>query len=100
VTLTLVVKDALPYAARRHTLFDVGIDFDDARQGMELSQHELWLRYFALGGNAFPTEFEAYLTGALDLPGIEERVLVQALNEREMELASERRWPDAEDESP
>ncbi len=50
------------------------------------------MRYFALGGAAMPTEFEAYLAGALT-PGAAERdILVHALNERSMELGSARRW--------
>ncbi len=51
------------------------------------------MRYFALGGAAMPVEFEACLSGILDLPRGERHVLVHALNERAMELGLTRRWP-------
>jgi hypothetical protein len=50
------------------------------------------MRYFALGGAAMPTEFEAYLAGALKPEPGERDILVHAINERSMELGSERRW--------
>jgi hypothetical protein len=65
---------------------------ETARQDVGLSQGDLWLRYFALGGNAMPTEFEAFLSGVLEPAATEYDILVQALNERSMELGSERRW--------
>lgn len=67
-------------------------NFDEARREVGLSQDELWMRYFALGGTAMPTEFEAYVVGALAPGHGEHDVLVQALNERSMELGSARRW--------
>ena len=72
-------------------------DLDGARQEVGLSQDELWMRYFALGGSAMPTEFEAYLTGALHAEPGEHDILVHAVNERSMELGSDRRWPYAEE---
>ena len=72
-------------------------DLNDARQAVGLSQDELWMRYFALGGAAMPTEFEAYLNGALEPERSEHDILVHALNERSMELGSERRWPYSEE---
>ena len=67
-------------------------DFDSARRDVGLSNDELWMRYFALGGAAMPTEFEAYLAGALEPEPGERDILVHALNERSMELGSDRRW--------
>jgi len=67
-------------------------DFDGARRDVGLTQEELWMRYFALGGAAMPTEFEAYVAGALEPERGERNILVHALNERSMELGSERRW--------
>jgi hypothetical protein len=59
---------------------------DDARQDAGLSQAELWLRYFELGGMSTPIEVEAYLFG-LVVPGAHDHeVLVHALNERFTEL--------------
>jgi hypothetical protein len=66
--------------------------FDGARRDVDLTQEDLWLRYFALGGAAMPAEFEAFLTGALDPEPGEHDILVLALNERSMELGSQRRW--------
>lgn len=67
-------------------------DFDGARRDVGLTQAELWMRYFALGGAAMPTEFEAYVAGALAPERGERDILVHALNERSMELGSGRRW--------
>jgi len=67
-------------------------DFDEARRDVDLSQDQLWMRYFALGGSAMPTEFEAYVVGALDPTQPDHDMLVHALNERSMELGSDRRW--------
>ena len=67
-------------------------NFDAARRDVGLSQDELWVRYFALGGSAMPTEFEAYVVGALEPAQGDHDMLVHALNERSMELGSERRW--------
>ena len=65
---------------------------DGARRDVGLTPDELWMRYFALGGAAMPTEFEAYLVGALDPEPMERDILVHAINERSMELGSQRRW--------
>jgi hypothetical protein len=67
-------------------------DLENARRDVGLTHDELWMRYFALGGAAMPTEFEAYLAGALKPEPGERDILVHALNERSMELGSERRW--------
>ena len=72
-------------------------NLESARQEVGLTQDELWMRYFALGGAAMPTEFEAYLTGALEPERGEHDILVHAINERSMELGSDRRWPYAEE---
>ena len=67
-------------------------DLDGARRVVGLAHDELWMRYFALGGAAMPTEFEAYLAGALKPEPGQRDILVHALNERSMELGSDRRW--------
>jgi hypothetical protein len=77
------------------------VDYDrleGARRDVRLTQDELWMRYFALGGVAMPTEFEAYLAGALHPEPLEHDILVHALNERSMELGSAQRWPYSGDE--
>jgi hypothetical protein len=67
-------------------------DFEEARRDVGLSQDELWMRYFALGGSAMPAEFEAYVVGALAPEQGDHDMLVHALNERSMELGASRRW--------
>ena len=73
-------------------------ELENARREVNLSQEELWMRYFALGGAAMPTEFEAYLAGALSPESGERDILVHALNERSMELGRDKRWTYSEDE--
>jgi hypothetical protein len=72
---------------------------DDARQDAGLSQAELWLRYFELGGMATPIEVEAYLFGLI-VPGAHDHeVLVHALNERFTELGRNHPVPHSGDVS-
>lgn len=47
-----------------------------------LSTEELWVRYFALGGDAGLTEVDAYVHGTGGLPPLQRDVLAQAVNER------------------
>jgi hypothetical protein len=62
-------------------------NFDGARRDVGLSQGQLWMRYFALGGAAMPTEFEAFVVGALDPSPGEHDI-----------LGSDRRWHYAGDD--
>ncbi|MGW3482903.1 hypothetical protein [Rhodococcus indonesiensis] len=55
-----------------------------------LEVEELWLRYFALGGEAGKVEIEAYLNGLLPLPSLQHDLLAHAINERLDELAPPR----------
>ena len=52
----------------------------------ELTSNELWLRYFALGGDAGPTEVDAYLNGLMPFSQLQHNILALALNERLNEL--------------
>ena len=52
----------------------------------ELTTNELWLRYFALGGDAGPTEVDAYLNGLMPFSQFQHNILALALNERLNEL--------------
>jgi hypothetical protein len=63
-----------------------GDALDRARQDAALSQDELWLRYFALGGMTTALEVEAYLFGALRPTAHDRDLLAHALNERFAEL--------------
>jgi hypothetical protein len=52
----------------------------------EFTVHELWLAYFALGGDVGPLEVEAYLNGLMPLPEFQHNILALAVNERLNEL--------------
>ena len=58
-----------------------------------LSNDELWLRYFALGGTAMPAEVRAYVRGTREPARAEYDVVVHAINERYMELHRPERLP-------
>lgn len=70
---------------------------DAARQDAGLSQHELWMRYFALGGMAPALELEAVCYGAMTATDPERDRIVHALNERFTELGRNHPVPYSED---
>lgn len=47
---------------------------------------ELWLRYFSLGGDAGPTEVDAYLNNLMPFTLLQHNILALAVNERLNEL--------------
>jgi hypothetical protein len=64
--------------------------FHDAYAAAELSLGQLWMRYFALGGEASELELDAYLNGAIALPAFQHDMLAHAINERLDEIAPSR----------
>jgi len=64
-----------------------------AFQSSELRVEQLWLAYYALGGNAGRYEVEAYLAELMPLSAHEHNVLAQAVNERLAELPPPPRAP-------
>jgi hypothetical protein len=62
----------------------------DAYDASHLTVSELWLRYFALGGEASEMEVDAYLNSALALPAFQHDMLAHAINERLDEIAPPR----------
>ena len=64
--------------------------FHDAYEASKLTVSELWLRYFALGGEASELEVDAYLNGAMALPSFQHDMLAHAVNERLDEIAPPR----------
>jgi hypothetical protein len=64
--------------------------FLDAFQNSGLSVSQLWLRYFALGGDAGEMELDAYLNGAIALPPLQHDIVAHAINERLDEIAPPR----------
>lgn len=61
--------------------------------GTRLTVEELWLRYFALGGDAGKMEVEAYLAGLMPLASLQHNILAHAINERLDELGPPPRAP-------
>lgn len=59
----------------------------------DLTMEQLWTRYFALGGEAGPTEVDAFLHGLTELPVQQRDILAHAVNEWLGEQAPIRRVP-------
>ena len=57
-----------------------------AQRLADLTLEQLWLRFFALGGDVGLVELEAYLTGLMPLPARQRDMLAHAVNERLDEL--------------
>ncbi len=70
---------------------------DRYRRDAGLSQGELWLRYFELGGMGSALELQAILYGALQPSVHEHDVIAHALNERFVELGGNHPVPYAGD---
>src|SRR3978361_562322 len=64
--------------------------FRDAYDASKLNVAGVWIRYFALGGEASEMEVDAYLNGAIALPAVQHDMLAHAINERLDELAPPR----------
>ena len=67
--------------------------FRAARERGELTVHELWLRYLALGGNGDVFDIDGYLQGLLPLDTLQQDILAVALNERLDEVYRAARIP-------
>lgn len=73
---------------------------DRARRDADLTQEDLWMRYFGLGGMAPAMELEAVCHGAMSTNDPDYDRIVHALNERFTELGRNHPVPyspDAED---
>lgn len=70
---------------------------DRARREAGLSQGQLWLRYFGLGGMTPALELEAILHGMLDTTSCDRDRVVLALNERFCELGRPHPIPYSDD---
>jgi hypothetical protein len=58
-----------------------GRELDARCRELDLTHHDLWLAYFALGGNATFDQIGSYLHGRATLPAREHNMLALALNE-------------------
>ncbi len=65
--------------------------FSKAFRQAQLPADELWLRYFALGGEADPLDVDAYAHGLAEMPVGQRDLLAHAVNERLDELAGNHR---------
>ncbi|HEV2754376.1 MAG TPA: hypothetical protein VG318_01190 [Actinomycetota bacterium] len=68
-------------------------ELDEARRHLGLTLKDLWIRYFALGGNADQIELDAFFHGLSELSRLEYNVLAHAINEAFMDHGAERRVP-------
>lgn len=68
-----------------------------ARQDADLTQHDLWIRYFALGGMTPALELEAVCHGAMTATPTDHDRIAHALNERFTELGRNHPVPYSED---
>jgi hypothetical protein len=66
---------------------------DVARVRAELTVHDLWLRYVALGGTGDAFDLDGYLQGLVPLETFQQDVVAQALNEALDELYRASRVP-------
>jgi hypothetical protein len=64
-----------------------------AREHAGLSLEDLWMRYFALGGDADLMDVDAHLSGLTLLPVLQRDILAHAVNERLDELITQHRVP-------
>jgi hypothetical protein len=68
-------------------MLDQPVDsLDSARRDAGLTQSQLWLRYFGLGGMSPELEVEAIVYGALEPTVPDRNRIAHALNERFSEL--------------
>jgi hypothetical protein len=65
----------------------------EAFRHADLTLEELWLRYFALGGDADLVSVDAHLEGLLSLPPAQVDMVALAINERLDELIAQHRAP-------
>ncbi len=64
-----------------------------ARDRTGLTLEDLWMRYFALGGDADLLDVDAHLSGLTSLPALQSDILAHAVNERLDELIAQHRVP-------
>jgi hypothetical protein len=79
---------------------DVIDPLEHARRGLQMSVHDLWWRYFAIGGMSTELEVEAILYRAIVPSDTDRDFLAVALNERFRELGGDHPIPYSDDEPP
>ena len=66
---------------------------EQARQDLDMTYGELWIRYFGLGGMSTALEVEAFLFEAIRPSDHDYDVVAHALNERHVELGGDHPVP-------
>lgn len=66
-----------------------GRQLDAYRRELTLTNAELWLAYFGLGGTATPAQVDAYLAGTSSLSVREHNTLTLALNEAFLDVGAD-----------
>jgi len=56
-------------------------DVDAGRRRLDMSYHDVWVGYFAVGGNGSLADVRAWLSGDMRLPAHDHDLLVQAIND-------------------
>lgn len=64
---------------------------DRERLSLGMSVPQLWLEYFALGGSMTPSQLGEALSGAAGMGAYDHDLVVQALNERHLEVGNTHR---------
>ena len=82
---------ARPEGGRRED--QVRSPLQSALQHADLTLEQLWMRYFAMGGDADLMDVDAHLAGLLPLPNAQQDMLAHSVNERLDELISQHRVP-------
>ncbi len=96
-----VIARTPPICIERSNVGDSPVDvLDGFRLDAQLSNRELWLRYFELGGMSTGLELEAVLLGFVQ-PSIHDHdVIAHALNERFVEMGGNHPVPYLADAGP
>jgi len=61
-------------------------DIEAGRRHLGMSPQDVWVGYFAVGGNGSQAEVREWLSSAVRLPAREHDLLAQALNDRFTEI--------------
>jgi hypothetical protein len=58
------------------------MDIAEGLERLDLSAHDVWVGYFAIGGNGSLGDVERWTSSGSDVPTREHNLLAQALNDR------------------
>jgi hypothetical protein len=58
------------------------LNIAEGRERLDLTAHDVWVGYFAIGGNGSFDDVERWISSGRDVPRREHNLLAQALNDR------------------